>query len=58
MVSEDDTPIIIDLGFHRHFSKIFISRGIYRWIDEDFTISKRRYVEATLIKLWEQFKKK
>jgi len=30
IVSEDNTPIIIDLGSYKHFSKALISRGIYR----------------------------
>jgi len=30
IVSEDNTPIIINLGSYKYFSKAFISRGIYR----------------------------
>ena len=40
IVSEDNTPIIIDLGFYKHFSKAFIFKGICRWIDKDFIIFK------------------
>jgi len=58
IVGEDNTPIIIDLGSCKHFSKAFISRGIYGWIDEDFITSKWRHDKAALIKLWEWFKKK
>jgi len=58
MVGEDDTPIIINLGSCKHFSKALISRGICGWIDKDFITSKRRYNEAALIKLWEWLKKK
>ena len=30
IVSKDNTPIIIDLGFYKYFSKALISKGIYR----------------------------
>jgi len=30
IVGEDNTPIIIDLGSYKYFSKALISRGIYR----------------------------
>jgi len=30
IISEDNTPIIIDLGSYKRFSKALIFRGIYR----------------------------
>ena len=30
IVSDNNTPIIIDLGSYKHFNKAFIFRGIYR----------------------------
>ena len=58
MVSEDDTPIIIDLGSCKRFGKALISGGTCGWIDEDFTTSERRHDEAALTKLWEWLEKK
>ena len=58
MVGKDNTPIIINLGFCKRFSRALISRGIYRQIDEDFITSKQRYNKAALIKLQEWLKKK
>ncbi|OCK96766.1 uncharacterized protein K441DRAFT_550314, partial [Cenococcum geophilum 1.58] len=51
MVGEDNTPIIIDLGFYKRFSKALISRGICGWINKDFITSERHYNKATLTKL-------
>jgi len=51
MVGEDDTPIIINLGSCKHFSKALISRGTCGWIDKDFITSKQRYNKAALTKL-------
>ena len=58
MVGEDNTPIIINLGSCKRFSRALISKGIYRQIDKDFTTSKQRYNEAALTKLQEWLKKK
>ena len=58
IVSEDNTPIIIDLGSCKHFGKALISRGTCGQIDEDFITSKRRYNEAALTKLQEWLEKK
>jgi len=40
IISKNNTPIIINLGFYKHFSKAFIFKGIYKWINKDFIIFK------------------
>jgi serine/threonine protein kinase len=51
MVSEDDTPIIVDHGSCQPFGHDLITTGTPGWIDENFTTSAQQHDESALEKL-------
>jgi serine/threonine protein kinase len=51
MISNDDTPVIIDFGSCQPFGKRLITAGTPGWIDEHFTTSAQVHDEVALRKI-------